>query len=117
MTEETRAMQMKKDHLSFIKKFIIFVRQQGVMGLAVAVVLGGAVQKVVTALVTDIITPFIGIIVGQNSNLATASITIHKSVFLYGDFITVLIDFFIVAFVVYMLVKIVRADMLDKPKE
>ncbi len=105
------------EQFSFISKFIIFVRQQGVIGLAVAFVLGGAVQKVITALVTDILTPLIGIIVGQNKNLATASITVHGSTFLYGDFISNIIDFFIIAFAIYLLVKVIRADMLDKPKE
>lgn len=115
--EPTQATQIEKDHLSFIKKFILFVRQQGVMGLAVAVVLGGAVQKVVTALANDILTPVIGIVVGKDSNLATASFTIHGSRFLYGDFINNLIDFIIIAFAIYLLVKVVHADMLDKPKE
>jgi large conductance mechanosensitive channel len=107
----------KADHFSFITKFILFVRQQGVIGLAVAVVLGGAVQKVVTALVTDILTPVLGIILGQNASLATASVTIGKSSILYGDFISNIIDFFIIAFAIYLLVKVIHADMLDKPKE
>ncbi len=87
------------------------------MGLAVAVVLGGAVQKVVQALVTDILTPILGIVLGQNSDLATAGITVGKSTILYGDFISNLINFFIIAFAIYLLVKIIHADMLDKPKE
>jgi large conductance mechanosensitive channel len=107
----------KPDHFSFITKFILFVRQQGVIGLAVAVVLGGAVQKVVTALVTDVLTPLISIVIGQSTNLATASFTIRGSKFLYGDFISNLIDFFIIAFAIYLLVKVIHADMLDKPKE
>ncbi len=107
----------KPDHFSFITKFILFVRQQGVIGLAVAVVLGGAVQKVVTALVTDVLTPLIGMIVGNSTNLATASFTIGSSKFLYGDFISNVMDFFIIAFAVYLLVKVIHADMLDKPKE
>ncbi len=113
----TQTEQIKKDHLSFVRKFILFVRQQGVIGLAVAVVLGGAVQKVVTALVNDILTPLISIVLGQNTDLATASFTIGRAKFLYGDFISNLIDFFIIAFAIYLLVKIIHADMLDKPKE
>ena len=113
----TQSEQVERDHFSFVKKFILFVRQQGVMGLAVAVVLGGAVQKVVTALVNDVLTPLISIVIGQNTNLATASLTIGKAKFLYGDFISNLIDFFIIAFAIYLLVKIIHADMLDKPKE
>jgi large conductance mechanosensitive channel len=110
------ATETKKDHFSFISKFILFVRQQGVIGLAVAVVLGGAVQKVVSALVTDILTPIITLIVGKNTDFAKASFSIGKATFLYGDFISNLMDFFIIAFTIYMLVKIIHADMLDKPK-
>lgn len=107
----------RRDHFSFVTKFIMFVRQQGVIGLAIAVVLGGAVQKVITALVTDILTPLISIILGKNTNLTTASFTLGKATFLYGDFISNLIDFLIIAFAIYLLVKIIHADMLDKPKE
>ena len=107
----------KKDHMSFVKKFILFIQQQGVIGLAVAVVLGGAVQKIVTALVTDILNPILAIFLGKNSDFATATFTIGKAQFLYGDFISNLINFFIIAFAIYLLVKVIHADMLDKPKE
>jgi large conductance mechanosensitive channel len=113
----TTIVTTKRDHFSFVTKFIMFVRQQGVIGLAVAVVLGGAVQKVVAALVTDILTPLISIILGKNTNLTTASFTLGRATFLYGDFISNLIDFFIIAFAIYLLVKVIHADMLDKPKE
>ncbi|MDB5188826.1 MAG: putative Large-conductance mechanosensitive channel-like protein [Candidatus Nomurabacteria bacterium] len=113
----TQAEQVKKDHLSFIKKFILFVRQQGVIGLGVAIVLGGAVQKVVAAFVSDILTPLIGIMLGQHADFAKAGFTVRGSTILYGDFISNLINFLIVAFAIYLLVKVIRADMLDKPKE
>ena len=106
-----------KDRLSFVNKFILFVQQQGVIGLAVAVVLGGAVQKLVTALVTDILNPILAIFLGRNSNFATATFTVGKASFLYGDFISNIINFFIIAFAIYLLVKVIHADMLDKPKD
>ena len=107
----------KPDRLSFVQKFILFIRTQGVIGLAVAVVLGGAVQRVVSALVSDLITPLIGLLLGRESDLKSATFTIRDSVFAWGNLASTIIDFLIIAFVIYILVKILHADMLDKPKQ
>jgi large conductance mechanosensitive channel len=103
--------------LSFVQKFVHFIRTQGVIGLAVAVVIGGAVQRVVTALVNDIINPIIGILLGKTTTLKEASISIGDTKILWGDFVSTVIDFLIIAFVIYLLVKVLHADMLDKKKE
>lgn len=94
--------------------FIDFIRKQGVVGLAVGFILGGAVSKVVTALVTDIINPLIGLILGSTKGLAEASITLGSAVVKWGDFVSVLIDFIIVASVVYFGFKLIRIEQLDK---
>jgi large conductance mechanosensitive channel len=99
-----------------IKGFLDFVREQGVMGLAVGFILGGAVSKVVSALVTDIINPLLGIALGAVQGLQTASFNIGPAKILYGDFISVLIDFVVVALVVYYGVKAIGLNKLDKPK-
>lgn len=112
-----QAEQVKKDHLSFIKKFILFVRQQGVIGLAVAFVIGGAIQKVVAAFVTDILNPIVSIFLGQNSDFTKASFSIGRATFLYGDFLTNVMNFLIIAFAIYLLVNGIHADLLDKPKD
>jgi large conductance mechanosensitive channel len=109
-------IQSQPEKLTFIQKFVVFIRTQGVIGLAVAVVLGGAVQKVVTALVNDMITPLIGLFMGKGADLKTATFTIHDSVFAWGNLVSTMIDFLIIAFVIYIFVKVLRADMLDKPK-
>ncbi len=106
-----------KEHLSFVQKFVLFIRTQGVMGLAVAFVIGGAVQKVVTALVNDIINPLISAILGKASSLKEATITIGKAQILWGDFLSNLIDFLIIAFVIYILVNATNIQGLDKKKE
>ena len=100
-----------------MKGFIDFIREKGVVGLAVGFILGGAVSKVVAALVSDIINPFLGVILGLAGDLKTASFKMGSVEVLYGDFITVIIDFLVVALVVYLGVKWLGVDKLDKKKE
>lgn len=100
-----------------MKGFIDFIRKQGVIGLAVGFILGGAVSKVVTALVDDIINPLIGILLGKVGNLTDASVTIGSAVIRWGDLVSVVIDFLIIAFVVYFGVKWLRLDELDKKEK
>jgi large conductance mechanosensitive channel len=99
-----------------MKGFINFIREKGVVGLAVGFILGGAVSKVVTALVTDIINPVLGLAMGAAGGLKTASFGIGSAQILYGDLISVVIDFLVVALVVYYGVKIFGFDRLDKKK-
>ncbi len=99
-----------------MKGFINFVREQGVVGLAVGFILGGAISKVVSSLVVDIINPVIGILLGPAGDLSDYSITAGKAKVLYGNFISVAIDFIVIALVVYFGVKILKLDKLDKSK-
>ncbi len=96
--------------------FVEFVRKQGVMGLAVGFLLGGAVSKVVSALVTDIVNPLVGLVLGSAEGLKAASLTIGDATILWGDFAAVLVDFFIVAAVVYFGVKGLGLDKIDQSK-
>ena len=100
-----------------MKGFTDFIREQGVVGLAVGFILGGAVSKVVTAIITDIINPILGIVLGMAGDLKTASFGIGSAHIMYGDLISVLIDFTVIALVVYFGVKIIGLDRLDKKKE
>lgn len=99
-----------------MKGFMHFIREQGVVGLAVGFILGGAVSKVVTALINDIINPLLGIILGIGGGLGNASLNIWSAKILYGDLISVAIDFIVVALVVYFGVKIIGLEKLDKKK-
>ena len=94
--------------------FIDFVRKQGVVGLAVGFILGGAVSKVVAALVEDIINPILGVALGRVEGLAAASLSIGTVDILWGHFIGVIIDFFVIALVVYYGIKRLKLDQLDK---
>ena len=96
--------------------FMTFVREQGVIGLSIAVVLGGAVTRLVQALVADIINPVIGILLGAAGDLASMKLKIGPVEFLWGHFAATLIDFIIVASVIYLLVRLLKLDKIDKKK-
>lgn len=100
-----------------MKGFLNFIREQGVMGLAIGFILGGAVSKVVTALVEDIINPLIGLAMGSAKGLNTASFNLSSAKILYGNLASVIIDFAVVAAVVYFGIKLIGLDKLDKKKE
>ena len=86
-----------------IKGFRDFILRGNVVDLAVAVVIGAAFGAVVTALVADIFTPLIGVIVGQR-DFSTLTFTIHKSQFKYGDLINKVISFVLIAAAIYFFV-------------
>ena len=103
--------------LKSMKGFMNFIREQGVVGLAVGFILGGAVSKVVTALITDVINPLIGLAIGKSAGLQTASFKVGKAAIMYGDFVSVFIDFIVIALVVYFGVKLLGLNKLDKKKD
>ena len=100
-----------------LKGFLEFVRTQGVVGLAVGLILGGAVTTLVTSLVKNLINPLLGILLGQAKNLADAQLNVLGAHITYGSFILDLINFIVVALVVYFGVKKLGLDKLDKAKE
>lgn len=97
--------------------FVEFIREQGVITLAIGFLLGGAVTRVVQSFVTDIVNPIIGLLMGSADSLKEAKWTIGTAVISWGNFVAVLIDFAIVAAVVYFGIKMLRLDKLDKKKE
>jgi large conductance mechanosensitive channel len=99
-----------------MKGFFNFIREQGVVGLAVGFILGGAVAKVVSALVADVFNPLLGLLLGEADGLKEASFHIGSAEIFYGDFLSVLIDFMVIALVVYFGVKLLKIDRLDKKK-
>ena len=100
-----------------MKGFMDFVREQGVVGLAVGFILGGAISKLVASFVTDVINPVLSIILGAAGNLTEAVFKIGPISILWGNFASALIDFLVVAMVVYFGVKKLGLDKLDKGKE
>ena len=87
-----------------LDEFKAFLLKHGVVGLAVAVFIGGAVGKLVTALVTDLIMPIVGALT-PSGNWREAVVTVGAIKFGIGDFIGSFVDFIIISFVVFMIVK------------
>ncbi|MEI6480432.1 MAG: MscL family protein [bacterium] len=107
-------MKLIKSHL---REFLDFIRRQGVLSLAIGIIIGGAVGKLVTATVTDLINPIIGIFLGRIGNLNNLIIPVFNARILIGNFISSLIDFTTISAVVYFGVKKLGLEKLDKPKE
>jgi len=99
-----------------VKGFMEFIKEQGAVGLAVGFILGSAVAKLVASLVSDIINPILGIVLGAAEGLDTAYMSLGPARILYGHFIGALIDFLVIALVVYYGIKWLRLDKLDKKK-
>lgn len=99
-----------------MKGFLDFIREQGVIGLAVGFIMGGAVSKVVASLANDIINPVLGIALGAAGDLTEAHIQVGGATIAWGKFASVLIDFAVIAMVVYFGVKLLKIDKLDKKK-
>jgi len=87
----------------FFEEFKAFALQSSVMALAVGVLIGGAFQSVVTSLTDNILSPIIGLFVGTNFDVL--SLQFLGVTIMYGAFITSVINFFILAFVVFLMVK------------
>lgn len=97
--------------------FVEFIRRQGIVGLAIGFILGGAVSKVVSAMVQDIINPLLSLVLGVTEELKNAKIAINQVEIRWGDFVSNLIDFFVIAVIVYFGFKGLGLDRLDIKKE
>lgn len=97
-----------------MKGFIEFIRRQGVVGLAVGFILGGAVSKVVSSIVTDLVNPLVSLLLGPAKSLEAATVTLGRATFAWGHFVAGVIDFAVIALVVYLGVHWLKLDRLDK---
>ena len=107
-------MEEKK---GFIAEFKEFIARGNVMDLAVGVIVGGAFSAITTSLINDIIMPLLGIFTGSIS-FAALSVTIGGAVITYGNFIQALLNFLVMAFIVFCMVKAVnKMTHLKKEEE
>ena len=117
--------------MGFIKEFKEFAMKGNVMDMAVGVIIGGAFGKIVTSLVNDVLMPLISTVTGGISftdlfinlsddvkykTLAEAQ-EAGASVFAYGSFIQNIIDFIIIAFCIFMMIKGMNKLKKEKPAE
>lgn len=122
-----KAAALKGKSTAHVGGFMNFVREQGVVGLAVGLAIGGAATILIKSLLDNIIMPPIGLLLGSAEGLRGLSLVIgHDTVndktvdvvVRYGTFLNDFINFLIIAFVVYIVVHILGLDKkLDKKKE
>lgn len=91
----------------FLEEFKAFAMRGNVMDLAVGVIVGGAFSSITTSLINDIIMPIVGIFVSEAS-FANLSVSVGGAVITYGNFIQAVLNFVILAFVVFCMVKAVN---------
>jgi large conductance mechanosensitive channel len=114
--------------MSMLKEFRDFAMRGNVVDLAVGVIIGGAFGKIVSSLVNDVIMPPIGMLLG-NVDFSKLAITLQNAVYEkdklvkpevtlnYGAFINTVIDFVIVAFVIFIVIKQMNRLKKEPPKE
>ena len=90
-----------------IKEFKEFIARGNVMDLAVGVIIGAAFGKIVTSIVDDILMPLIGVIIG-GIDFSNLSFTVGSAQIKYGNFIQNVIDFLIVAFCIFLIIKLIN---------
>lgn len=98
------------------KEFKTFAVKGNVIDLAIGVIIGGAFSKIVSSLVNDIIMPIVGVLLG-GVNLTNLKLTYGKATVLYGQFIQTILDFFIVAFFIFMVIKLLSKLKKKKAEE
>ena len=108
---------------SQLKSFFDFIRTQGVVGLAVGLVLGGSVSVMVKSLVDNVVMPPLGLIVGSAEGIKGLVWTMGQTAggqpitLRYGIFLNDLINFVVIALVIYVIVSLLKIDKFDKKKD
>jgi large conductance mechanosensitive channel len=97
-----------------LKEFREFAMRGNVMDLAIAVIIGGAFGKIITSLVGDVLMPLIGLVLG-GINFSELAITVGAAVVKWGAFVQSIIDFVIIAFVIFMLVRTMNRMKKEEP--
>ena len=120
---KTRAGAVKGRGVHQIGGFVNFIRTQGVVGLAVGLVLGGAVTVVAKSLIDNMVMPPLGLLLGSSQGLKGLAINLGKAsggqdvLLRYGVFLNDLINFLVIALIVYLVVHLFGFDKIDKKKE
>lgn len=99
----------------FFGEFKTFIMRGNVLDLAVGVIIGAAFQAIVTSLTSDIISPILGLFGGMNFD--QYALTIGDVLIGYGKFLTAVINFIIMAFVIFLIVKLVNKIMAIGKKQ
>ena len=96
-----------------VSEFKEFIAKGNVVDLAVGVIIGGAFGKIVTSIVSDILMPIIGVIIGGH-DFTSLKITFGNANIMIGNFIQNVIDFLIIAICIFVIVKVINKIMPKK---
>lgn len=114
--EELQNKKIVKKGGEFFGEFKEFIAKGNVMDLAVGVIIGGAFGKIVSSLVSDIIMPLIGMIIG-GINFTDLKLNVKDATINYGTFIQNVVDFLIIAFCIFIFIKIIEKITRKKENE
>lgn len=120
VASKARAARLKGVPAKQAYGFVEFIREKGVVGLAVGLALGTAASGLVTQIVNAVITPLVGLMIGKDGLKgldATVTIGERSEVFAFGLLLDALIKFLAIAAVIYFVVMGLKLDRLDKKKE
>lgn len=109
-------MSDKKKKPGWADEFKAFIMRGNVMSMAVGVIVGGAFSTIVSSLTNDIIMPLVGIFIG-GIDFSAMAITVGSATLTYGNFINAVLQFLILAFVIFWMVKAVNKLMDGGKKE
>ena len=108
--------KLVKNGGSTLKEFKEFISKGNIFDMAVGVIIGGAFGKIVTSLVNDIIMPLVGILIGGH-DFTGLTLKVKDATINYGTFIQNIVDFLIVAFCIFVFIKIINAFFRKKKEE
>lgn len=94
----------------FFEEFRKFISKGNVMDMAVGIIIGGAFTSIVSSLVNDVINPILGLFGGMNFDQLAWNITGDVTLY-YGKFITAVVNFLIMALIVFLMVKVMNTAM------
>lgn len=100
--------------MGMLKEFREFAMRGNIVDLAIAVIIGGAFGKIVTAFTSTIIMPIISLLIGKGG-VMDLSVTIGSTVFPIGLFLQAVIDFILIAFVLFLMIKAINSLKKKEP--
>ena len=106
----------KEKVYGFFGEFKKFIQKGNVFDLAIGVIIGGAFSKIVSSLVNDILMPLLGLVIGGN-DFKSLAIKINSVPIHYGSFIQNVVDFLLVAFLIFIFIKISNNIFKSKKAE
>ncbi|MEK7621123.1 MAG: MscL family protein [Patescibacteria group bacterium] len=119
--KKTVAKKVSAKSAKHAQGFTEFIRTQGVVGLAIGLALGGAVAVMVKSFIDNVVMPPLGFVLGSAEGIEGLQMTLGKTggkqaVLHYGVFLNDLVNFVVIALVIYIIVKVLGLDKLDKRK-